>query len=105
MPKSIKLMVKMVTFVKNSTSLYSTRISDDKGFGRRSRLADVLDDCKPTRMPVQAVERGIRSTGADTSGKVLPLPGVYNLFIKFLGPEPPCTRLITRVLVWRKSVK
>ena len=46
---------------------------------------DVLDDRDPMRMPMQAVQRDICSSGSNTSCKVLPLPSVNGLSIDVMN--------------------
>ena len=48
-------------------------------------VTDVLDDGDPLRMPVQAVQRYIRSSSPNTSCEVLPLSGVYGLSVEVMG--------------------
>jgi len=48
-------------------------------------VADILDDSDPMRVPVQTVQRHIRSSSPNTSCEILPLPGMYSLSIEVVG--------------------
>jgi len=85
MVNSIKLTENMVTFIKKRTSLCGTAIGDE-GAGRiMFGAADVLDGRDPMGMPMQAVQRDIRSSSPNTCCKVLPLPSVNSLSIEVLS--------------------
>ena len=105
MLKSIRLTENMVTFVKKRTSLGSTMMRGEEGIRKRLSAADVLDDCNPTRMPVQAVERGIRSPSPNTSGEVLPLPSVNSLSIDVVSLAAYDTDLFVGKMDSRKIVE
>jgi hypothetical protein len=85
MLKSIRLTENMATFVKKRISLWGTMVRDKKVIGRRLRVVDVLDGCDPMRMPMQAVQRCIGSSSANTSGEILPLPSMDGLFIEVVS--------------------
>ena len=57
-------------------------------------MVDILDDRKPVRMPVQAVQRHIRSPSTNTSCEVLPLSSVYGLSIDIVNPTAHGTGFI-----------
>lgn len=81
MLKSSRLTENMVTFVKKRISLRIGMVQGKGSIKGRLGVVDVLDDCNPMRMPVQAVESRVGSSSPNTGGEVLPLSGVDSLSI------------------------
>lgn len=90
---SIKLTENMVTFVKKRMSLRGRGIHGQVVW-RMLGVVDILDDRKPVGMPMQAMQRHIRSPSANTSCEVLPLSSVYGLSIDIVNPAAHGTGFI-----------
>ena len=98
-------MENMATFAKKRTSLRGAVVLSEDAVTTRFRAEDVLDDRKPMRVPVQAVQRRISSPGPDTSCKVLPLPSVYGLSIEVVNPATQEARCLMRKVGRREIVE